>query len=67
VRFNDYHKDVCRALELTDEEQRRAVRTLVMRCYANHHSVNAAVGIVKMERDNQAVVEALSAKARGLE
>lgn len=66
MRFNDYHKDVCRALGLTEDEQRRAVRTDVMRCYATHKTVNAAVAVVRMIERAKAEKEAFEAKARGL-
>lgn len=67
MRFNDYHKDVCRCLGLVDEEQRRAIRVTAIRCYAAHHSVNAAVAIVRMEREERARIEALEAAKRGIE
>jgi hypothetical protein len=66
MRFNDYHKDVCRALGFTEDEQRREIRTDCMKCYAQHLSPVAAVGVIRMILASQQEQEAIEAKKRGL-
>jgi hypothetical protein len=57
VRFNDYHKQICAALKL-DEENQRHWRPFMLRCYSRKLLANACLALVRIE------IERLAAAAK---
>lgn len=59
MRFNDYHKNICAALKIDDHEERRDIRTFVLRLHGRGITVNAAVPITREELERRKRVIAL--------
>jgi hypothetical protein len=58
MRFNDYQRRVGAVLKL-DDDQRRTLRPMMLKCFAKRLSMNACLALVKLElaKDQPSVSE----------